>query len=138
MIKAQTPEDRRAAYCSGLAELASFLADHPEVPIAPHANGRVFSFAHSDEELRTAAGVMAPFDKEYDEQYITLLKWFGPWCLEVSVKREHSCTRKVVGTETVTESVLVSHAQYEEREVTRDAWEWDCPESILRLDGGTR
>ncbi|VXB34069.1 hypothetical protein [Nocardioides sp. AX2bis] len=60
-------------------------------------------------------------------------RWNG-LSLEVSVQREQVCTRRVVGTETVTIPARPAAAAVPERTETRDLVEWDCGSLLADQD----
>ena len=63
--------------------------------------------------------------KEYSDDYFRLFVHFGKLIYKVVCNREEVCTKRVVGTETVTKQVPPK-GEWTEETVTQDIVEWDC------------
>ena len=63
--------------------------------------------------------------KDYGSSYFRVYLGFGDVEYKVVCERDQVCTRRVVGTETVTKSVP-PEGDWTEQEVEQDIVEWDC------------
>lgn len=112
--------ENRAAYITGLRELASMLETHSELPL-PSDN--FIRYCWSDEEFTPAVKALGSCNKEYSEYYATVSRMFGPIKYGVQISREKVCTRRVVGTKKEPERYIPGYT-VPEREV--EIVEWDC------------
>lgn len=112
------------AYCNGLEDLARFMREHPEcVPGELVGGVSVTLYAYDSEELAhlvRVAGGGAKFNNSY---YVGVVRDFGPHQLRVLAPHDTVCTKRVVGTRTVTKRV----ASFVTKEVEEEVVEWDCP-----------
>src|SRR5262249_42691417 len=83
-----------AEYAKGLRELANFIEAHPELPVPDSA---LTIFPGSDDKATAAsyARTLAPCEKDYGENMVTLRRAFGPVLLEVPFWRTAVCRRVV-------------------------------------------
>lgn len=109
--------ERRAAMIAGLRELASFLESTPTAPASWDHNYLVST--QTAEEFREIARHVGFAKKEFDGEWVSLKKNFGPVQYEVFVHRSKVCEKRVVGTRVVPEHV-------------EEVVEWECTDSILR------
>ena len=113
--------DRRAAYVSGLRELADFLEAHPELPKPSPC--QINAFVTDKPALAMVArtpGVR--WEKSISGNYFYLRVSFpGGHTYDVNVKRDQVCRKVVIGTR-------IEPAQ-PEREV--EEVQWVCDEPLL-------
>jgi hypothetical protein len=109
---------QRDALIQGLRDFLTFIETHPEAPLnyAPSLMAHV----ETVEELKAAGRLMGSAMKDFNGDYVSLKKSFGPICYDVYIRREKVCEKRVVGSRHV-------HAHDE------DLVEWDCKESIFGL-----
>ena len=87
-------------------------------------------------EMRLAAQSGGYWAKNADGYSFSLAHMFGPITCKVSTSREDTCTKRVVGTETVERvadedklqrQIRALRAAARKTTVTVDKTEWDCP-----------
>ena len=64
-------------------------------------------------------------EKDYGSTYF-YLRFNGDFSFKAVTQREKVCTKREVGTETVTERQLPEGVEYVDVEVERPVYEWDC------------
>jgi hypothetical protein len=128
---------RHAAYVAGLREMADFVEARPDLVGPGGLSGAVditLTFDEND-RFRRLVRAMGGGDKRVSDRDFIVERHFGPHQISVRAWREAVCQRVVVGTETVTETVVEPEAfaalPRVERSVEREIVEWVCPESIL-------
>jgi hypothetical protein len=78
--------------------------------------------------LRSLVRKMGKCEKDWSDNYLTVIKKFGIHKISASVYRQTICTRKVVGKEHVPEYRVAAHE--------RDIVEWECSDpSLLKVAG---
>lgn len=123
-----------------LARISDLLAEHPDLPPPYltiydhlpdtadlkwflHINGK----GGADKQREIALGILrtigGKWDKTYNDSDADFKQKRDGLSLHVVVVREAVCTRRVVGTETVT---LPAVEAAPERTVEREVVEWDC------------
>lgn len=121
----------RADYIKGLRLLADVL-EASDIPLPSHGTSEYMALGwyvtSSDDEKAEAAAIVRALgghwgkDPVGDELFSFKGKIAGLY-VDVTAHREAVCTRRVVGTETVTEKVATA---FEVQTVERDIVEWDC------------
>lgn len=107
------------------------LEQSPDIPMPLSWQSTVqYSYVWGKEEQRRAAKALRTFRKAYSDEYYDITRDFGVISFIIRTPRKESCKATVVGTETVTRTVCVTPAVYEEREVEVDVVEWDCAPSL--------
>lgn len=122
-------DQKRARFTAALRELATFLDEHPQVPIpyAPTMNMYV-----SDAKDFAPIARAASWEKGYLDNWFYLRKQFGAEegiQYEINISRDAICRKVVVGTRIVP----AVEAQPEREE---DVTEWVCGD--VSLLGGKR
>lgn len=122
--------DERAEYIAGLRALADALEADRDLVLPYTGNSEYSRFSVFTDTRRSlqlwAKAIPGTKDKEVteDQHYgFEVLGQIRGLHVRVYGKRDEVCTRRVVGTETVTEKVAT---EFVDREVTRDVVEWDC------------
>ena len=120
-LEDQVKPDDRAMYVAGLRQLASFYANHPEIPLPQfeHSN-----FALNDkEEATNLASALGTFQKKYTDDLLIVSKKFGNIEAKFYFTRDQVCTAKVVGQKYEPERVIPATIIPGR---TVDIIEWDC------------
>ena len=148
-MSTQQTTTANAAMRESLTKIADLLAQHPDLPPPCvtiyghlpeqpdlqwylHINNKgdeAFQREAAQQIIRTIGGT---WDKEPRGDRFDFTATRDDMNLQIAVKREAVCVRRVVGTETVT--VPAVDAQPERTEV-REVVEWDC-EPVLAAVGG--
>jgi hypothetical protein len=124
--------DAPATYVGVLRSTADLLVAHPELPPPVVAEYGVTWWVYSWEVKDVAAvaasirrAVGGKWDKSVDddENRLTLTTTKGGIRFKIITQRAAVCTRRVVGTETVTVPAVEAAP---ERTVEREVVEWDC------------
>lgn len=116
----QIEQRERAAYVSGLRQLATFIEAHPSLPL-PYA-GSHNAFVETKAELAALARVGVKWQKTANDDFFTLRFAFdGHHSYEANVERAKVCRKVVIGTR-------IEPAQ-PEREV--EEYHWVCDEPLL-------
>ena len=112
----------------GLRELASWYEAHPEIhELFAFPEISVASFpTESKPVVQQIAKALGSFDKDFSS-LLELKKNFGPVKLRFVFWRDAVCTKRVVKTETVEETVPDPDAPKVTRLREREVVEWDCP-----------
>jgi hypothetical protein len=110
--------EKRSKLIDGLRELASFLEDHPELPTPWPPTSFLIPAAVTPEIFEAQARVLGTAKKVVTDNYMSMIRSFGPLALEAYASRETVCVRKVVGKKIVPAFNIAEH------EV--DIVEWDC------------
>lgn len=118
-----------ADICRAAADLIDAHPDLPAPFVAPAHRAlswHLWPWEYTDAQAtardirRTIGGT---WDKSYSGEDLVLRRDHAGITYTITVKREAVCTRRVVGTETVT---LPAQAALPERTVEREVIEWDC------------
>ena len=114
-------------YARGLRALADVVerAD-VELGISP-APINIYCFT-ADEMAEKVRAIGGTFVKRSDSNYLTLLRDVGGIGIDVFASHERVCERVVVGTETVE----ITDPEAPKVSVTREVFEWKCPDSLMR------
>lgn len=124
-------EEDRAAWLTGLRQMADFLEAHPAVPL-PSVHQPVYIWgADAQRQLAAAALALGDAEKEADASFFSLVRRFGPIVYTVKAYRENVCERVVVGTKTITTQVPPEGVEMLTVTREEDVVEWRCPPSIL-------
>ena len=116
---------RHQKFADGLRALAAFVELHPELELPSKQTFYVFP---EKTEVRKYARAFGKAKKRVSDSYFDLEKDFSPAALlQATWYREEVCEKVVVGTETVTEPVMVQQGT---RTVTREKVEWKCPKVL--------
>lgn len=126
-----TATEKRQATADAYRHAASLIEDHPDLPIPFAASsGQIWWTLYAWD---CPAGVPATvalirrtiggkWDKREHNSYGSAEMVFSHGRYEIKVQREAVCTRRVVGTETVTKPAV----SLPERTETVEIVEWDC------------
>ena len=112
---------------------ADFLERHDDLPKVSTPEFEAYFFWSDDAKANVAAFARAGMndagvnevEKEYSSAYF-YLRLLGGFTLRVCTDREKVCTRREVGTETVTQRQLPEGVKHVDVEVERPIYEWDC------------
>lgn len=120
-IKEKLIADSREEYLTGLESLAQFLLSHPKLPLPPKD---FIDYIWSKDALVEFAKGLEHADKEYEDNYVTVSKSFGPIKYGRKIPREKVCESRVVGKKTVPfrDAYLIPATPEHEEDVI----EWDC------------
>jgi hypothetical protein len=114
----QEKDIQRAEFVNGLRTLADFLVAHPGLP-TPHApTSFLIPSAGTPDAFEAQVRQLGTAKKVVTDNYVSMLRYFGPLALEVYTSRNTVCVRKVVGKKTIPALNIAEH------EV--DIVEWDC------------
>ena len=117
---------------SVLRAVAGLLDANPDLPppVVVTASSSVYWHLYSweHEDIQAVAGLIrrrlgGRWKKTYDRDELVLRREQEGLKLTIAVKRDAVCTRRVVGTETVTLPAVEAQA---ERTEEREVIEWDC------------
>ena len=119
-----------------LRDFADFIEEHgPILPdITVDLRSYLWSYTMTEGEnvpasiaLTMRAGVKSAdaVKKDYSSDYFRLFLKFGNLEYKVMCNREEVCTKRVVGTETVTKQ-MPPEGEWTEKTVEQDIVEWDC------------
>ena len=115
-------DEQRAETIAGLRQLATFLENHPAVPM-PVCYG-LNAFATTKAELVAAARVTG-WTKTYRDTWFALSREFpGGVTLDVNIERETICRKVVTGRRTIPAPPA--------REV--EDYHWECEDVALLAD----
>lgn len=115
----------KGAVIDGLRALLDFLEEHPHLQ-PNHYMWPITFWAETPEELAAAARDMKVVTKEASDLFFTLTRDFGGGVqFSVRIPRAQLCTRRQVGTR-----IVPAQPEHEE-----PVYEWDCPDSILDVEG---
>ena len=112
---------------------ADFLERNDELPKVDTPEFEAYYFFSDDAKEKVAAfaraGASDPkvekVEKDYRNEYF-YLRFTGSFQFRAITQREKVCTRREVGTELVMTKELPAGVEYEEVEVERQVYEWDC------------
>lgn len=112
---------------------ANFLERNNELPKVDSPEFEAYYFFSDDAKHQVAAfaraGASDPdvkkVEKDYRSEYF-YLRFTGSFSFRAITQREKVCTRREVGTEMVTRKELPVGVEYEDVEVERPVYEWDC------------
>lgn len=114
----------------GLEAYLAFCKANPEFPITER---RMFVYACSREDFVRYAKMLGKFEKNADNDYLSLSRYFGP--IEVFLYTSHeTCCEKIVTLEEVPEQVLPARPETIVPATVKEVVRWKCPESILALE----
>ena len=125
---------QRAAYTTGLRQLAAILDAHPELPLPSFGQGASNpALAYVDDWQQDAKQVLAAWaraaghaEKAVDGDWYKLDLTLAGFRLQVYSSRDAVCERVVTGTETVTIPAQPAVDAQPERVETREIVEWRC------------
>lgn len=121
---AASPSAEQQDYIGGLRLLANFMEAHPEFALGWNAVRILIPCNDdADEFARIVSRLGGQREKDADDKWIGVSRFFGPHEIYVYAHRDAVCEFVQTGEETVTEQVPVA---YEERRVTRPVGEWRC------------
>lgn len=86
--------NNNAALIVGLREAADYLDAHPDIP--QFTISWLYRSVYKKEELRAAAKALGSFTKEVDEHQYALVHQIGPLKLEIAIRRDEICTKRVI------------------------------------------
>lgn len=126
--------DTTAVMATNLRAAADLMDEHPDLPvpyITTRHNGDVFFnwfLMHNDTDQKTAAAsimrtLRGSWQKRERGNALDFKSARPGLSLEFTVQREAVCTRRVVGTETVTIPAVEAQPERTEK---RAVVEWDC------------
>ena len=123
-----TEQEIREQWLTGLEELAKFLRGKPELPLPKALRTNEYQYLRNNDDAKTKMAIIAkdfaPCEKEYTEDYFSLIRSFGPHTLSYFTSRSAVCTAKVVGKKMVEarpSSYFPEVPAHEE-----DIIEWEC------------
>ena len=139
--------DKARELAKNMRKVALFIQDnHAEIPdtINVELTSYLWTWADDTQEvgvpvligsaMRAALGTGADIKKEYSDSYFRCYLTFGIEAPKITWKivaeRDEVCTKKVVGTKTVTKMVA-PEGDWTEKEITEDIVEWEC-HSLLK------
>lgn len=121
-----TLTDDAIAYLDGLRAYTALLTEQPVLAnhvARYHNTERFLLYAADADEFRTLVhAVGGDRDKNADDNYLTISRWFGPIEVQVYTSRDQVCTRRQVGVETVE----VPDPTAPKVKIDRPVYEWDC------------
>lgn len=114
-------------FATFLEEWWSYLPDDLDVEITSHLWGWDVEDVPDAmiEAVRAGLKGGAQITKDYQHSYFRVYMTFGELVYRIVCDREQVCTKKVVGTETVTKKVPPD-GEWTEEEVEQDVVEWEC------------
>ena len=114
-------------FATFLEEWWSYLPDDLDVEVTSHLWGwKVDDVPDAMiEAVRAGLKGGAQITKDYQHSYFRVYMTFGELVYRIVCDREQVCTKKVVGTETVTKKVPPD-GEWTEQEVEQDVVEWEC------------
>ena len=114
-------------FATFLEEWWSYLPDDLDVGIASHLWGWDVEDVPDAmiEAVRAGLKGGAEIRKDYSNLYFRVYMTFGELEYKIVCDRDQVCTKKVVGTETVTKKVP-PEGEWTEEEVEQDVVEWEC------------
>ena len=134
-------EDKKTfQLATDLRDFADFIEEHgPILPdVTVDCRSYLWNFTLAENEatrndvpasialvMRAGVNSADAVKKEYSDDYFRLFVHFGKLIYKVVCNREEVCTKRVVGTETVTKSIPPK-GKWTEETVTQDIVEWDC------------
>ena len=128
-----------------MRKVALFIQDnHAEIPdtINVELTSYLWTWADDTQDIpaqigsamRAALLVGADIKKEYSDSYFRCYLTFGIEAPKITWKivseRDEVCTKKIVGTKTVTKMVA-PEGDWTEKEVTEDIVEWECHSLLM-------
>jgi hypothetical protein len=130
-------EDKKTfQLAADLRDFADFLEEHglilPDVTV--DLRSYLWNYTSTDIEdvqgtvaLAMRAGMKSADEvkKDYSSDYFRLFLHFGKLRYKLVCNREEVCTKRVVGTETVTKQ-MPPEGEWTEKIVEQDIVEWDC------------
>jgi len=120
-------------YADGLRQLADFVEEHPS--LFETGLSETFNiFVNSREELAKKAREMGTAEKYEAGSFYYLRRHFGPHHLDLCVEREKICKRVQTGVRTIEKPDPKAVAALPTIKVEEPIFEWECPDSILRLE----
>lgn len=119
--------EARTKTLDDVRELLNWLEAHPEVPIPDELGSESLGLSiyqwDSKEQAQTMARAMGTFEKQFDGDYLRLIKKFGSGVkVRAIFSRSQVCERVVTGTREIPEQVIPAR--------TEEISEWKCS-SIL-------
>ena len=114
-------------FATFLEEWWSYLPDDLDVGITSHLWGWDVEDVPDAmiEAVRAGLKGGAEIRKDYQHSYFRVYLTFGELEYKIVCDRDQVCTKKVVGTETVTKKVPPD-GEWTEEEVEQDVVEWEC------------
>jgi hypothetical protein len=120
--------EQRKAFITGLRELATFLEQHPAVPVS-FENGHYFE--HTIDVIGLSKGDLlaavhdgtGKWEKDARGSYYSLSKQFGPITFELTAARDEVCEQVKVGENAVEvpeQPFVAAHTE------TVPVYEWRC------------
>lgn len=116
-------------------EMAKWLEQHPDFPVYEWESPKITVFASAgkrDDEtekefMARAAKAMGSGRKNYGSSYFDLIAETPEGThVEVSADREATCTRRQIGTKTVTVPARPAQPEVVEHTIEEPVYEWDC------------
>lgn len=110
----QHDDPERAAFTTGLRQIADWLDAHPEVPLpylSSVATGRYeptlpwYLMAGERDVIAAMGRAMGTFDKRGDDDKFRIFRRFAGIAVCAQIDRDEVCERVVIGTREVTEEV---------------------------------
>ena len=116
----------------GLRRLADFLDENPALADAVNAP-TLYMWASTEARFKANNALLGTFAKSSSDNYLNAERMFGTIRVQSTIAHVDICTRKVVGTRTVTKQVPADPdyvaPEYTTIEVEEDVTEWVCPPS---------
>ena len=109
---------RRAAFITGLQDIAAFLIDHPDLPV-PYGMEFFSVWVHTKDEIAELVRGKGKWDKQAAESYMYFRKTFGPINYDINISRDQVCEKVVVG-----QTVIPARPATPEQVI--DKIEWKC------------
>ena len=119
-------------FTADLRKFADWLDESSPTVVESLVAPSYYLFSYNDEDFRDTNQQLGTFEKKTNDYSIQAVKMFGSIKLVHDINHEYVCEKKVVGTKTVTKTVVIEPAvplEYKEIEVEEDITEWVCPES---------
>lgn len=128
-----TGQDQRAAYITGLRQLADALEQHDEIKLPENGSQNIplAIYFWNDDTAResmaaTARALPTSWAKNVSEKYLRLNGQLAGLHVELISTRDAVCTRRVTGTEKREVTVEVEPAKTRTEVQDVDVVEWDC------------
>lgn len=112
--------------------LVSLLELRPGAPVV-----EVDEYFYKAGDFTAAVKVIGNCDKSTSDYYFTAERFFGPYVkVNLQASRSNVCTRKQIGTETVTRKVPDPDVPMVEVTDEKPIYEYDCPPAFLGIGDG--
>lgn len=120
-------------YTDSLRQLADFLDANPVIPVPPYPDVDIYLCDdESIENVSKVARSLGVFNKVFTNYGLLYLeRMVGIITLRAIVNRDSVCTKRIIGTKTITKKVLPEGVEMITKEIEEDIVEWDCPPSLL-------